>query len=163
MISTAIQYVIRNKPPSHLLTTDRSSLFDSQSQTGVGASLLPSNMTLLPTFSCAVLASCVHSNTSNGWFALPTDARLYQNRNQICTTSIHFMGISWSHISFPPTSQFRAIQHLYSVYVNDVYIKYTVDLKLHMFLQLTNYTSTISIQSESTTKKSVHQPLPMAL
>ena len=64
----------------------------------------------------------------------------------------HFMGISWSHISFPPTSQFRAIQHLYSVYVNDVYIKYTVDLKLHMFLQLTNYTSTISIQSESTEK-----------
>ena len=65
----------------------------------------------------------------------------------------HFMGISWSHISFTPTSQFRAIQHLYSVYLNDVYIKYTVDLKITYVLQLTNYTSTISIQSESTTKK----------
>jgi len=78
------------------------------------------------------------------------------NRCETLSTSqpnLHFMGISWSHISLPPTSQFRAIQHLHSVYANDVYIKYTVDLEIRYVLQLTNYTSTISIQSESTTKK----------
>ena len=68
--------------------------------------------------------------------------------------NLYLMGISWSNISFRRTSQFRAIQHLSSFYVYDVYIRYRFTYTY--VLQLTHCTSTISIQSEST---GVHQRL----
>ena len=75
----------------------------------------------------------------------------------------HFMGISWSHISFPPTSQFRAIQQavfcLCKLCIHQIYSRskityvFTVN-KLHIY-----NIYTIRIYR----KKSEHQPLPMAL